>query len=178
MQTIAQNILDLFRSTKVLIVDDEFYTRKVIRTLLSAIGVSNIYDAENGAGGLEAIRTIMPDAVFLDWEMPELDGPAFVKAVRAPGAFPYPNVPIVMLTGHGERWRVEEAMRLGVDDYLLKPVSSKILLDRMVSIMTKPRPIVKIGKYYGPEPRSTCVYKPVNEASLDEIALVKELTPR
>jgi YesN/AraC family two-component response regulator len=44
-----------------------------------------------------------------------------------------------MLTGHSERWRVEEALRLGVNDYLLKPISGKLLCDRLVSILTKPR---------------------------------------
>jgi two-component system, chemotaxis family, chemotaxis protein CheY len=172
MQLIAQNLLELFRPTKVLIVDDEFYTRKVIRTLLLAIGINNIYDADDGPSGLNAIRAIVPDVVLLDWQMPGMNGADFVKAVRSPGSFPFPNVPIIMLTGHGERWRVVEALRLGVNEYLLKPVSSKTLLDRMISILTKPRPIVKVGKYYGPEPRRGCAYKPVNEASLDDIVLI------
>ncbi len=172
MQSVALNIQNLFQSTKVLIVDDEHYTRKVLRTLLTAIGINNIYDANDGASGLQAIRTVVPDVVIVDWEMPGLDGPGFVRAVRSPGEFPAPNVPIIMLTGHGERWRVVEALRLGVHEYLLKPVSSKTLLDRMVSILAQPRPIVKVGNYYGPEPRRTSSYKPVNEASLDEIVLI------
>jgi two-component system, chemotaxis family, chemotaxis protein CheY len=172
MRSTAQDLQTLFQSTKVLIVDDEFYTRKVIRTLLNAIGVTNIYDADSGATGLYAIRTFAPDVVLVDWEMPEMDGAAFVKAVRSPGEFPLPNVPIIMLTGHSERWRVVEAMRLGVNEYLLKPVSSKTLLDRMVATLTNPRPMVRVGKYYGPEPRRTSSYKPVNEASLDEIVLI------
>jgi YesN/AraC family two-component response regulator len=172
MQLIAHNIQSLFQFTKVLVIDDEFYARKVIRTLLTAIGIRNIYEAEDGASGLEATRALAPDVVLVDWEMPGLDGAAFVKAVRSPGEFPLPNVPIVMLTGHGERWRVVEALRLGVNEYLLKPVSSKMLLDRMIAILTKPRPIVRAGKYYGPEPRRASAYKPVNETSLDDIVLV------
>jgi len=172
MQLITHHIQNLFQSTTVLVVDDEFYARKVIRTLLTGIGIGNIYSAENGTSGLKAICTVVPDVVFVDWEMPGLDGAAFVKAVRSPGEFPLPNVPIVMLTGHGERWRVVEAMRLGVNDYLLKPVSSKMLLDRMIGILTKPRPIVKLGKYYGPEPRRAAACKPANGASPDEIVLV------
>jgi DNA-binding response OmpR family regulator len=64
-------------------------------------------------------------------------------------------VPIIMLTGHGERWRVVEAMRLGVNEFLKKPVSAQALLDRMVSILAKPRAMVQMGDYYGPEPRRT-----------------------
>ena len=64
-----------------------------------------------------------------------------------------PDVPIIMLSGYGERWRVVEAMRLGVNEYLIKPVSAKALYDRLVSITLQPRPTVQLGDYYGPEPR-------------------------
>jgi len=87
---------------------------------------------------LDAIRAVAPDVVLVDWEMPVMDGAAFSRAVRDPG-FPYPNVPIIMPTGHSERWRVKEAMRLGVNGYLLKPVSGQMLCDRLVSTLTKPR---------------------------------------
>jgi len=172
MQLIPQHIMDLLHGTRVLVVDDEFYTRKVIRTLLMAMGITNIFDADNGAKGLDVISTVVPDVVLVDWEMPGMDGAAFTKAVRMPDSFPYPNVPIIMLTGHSERWRVQEAMRLGVNEYLLKPVSGKMLQDRLLATLTKPRPIVKVGKYYGPEPRPKSSYKPVNEASVDDIVLI------
>jgi hypothetical protein len=58
-----------------------------------------------------------------------------------------------MLSGYGERWRVLEAVRLGVNEYLIKPVSAKAIYDRLVSITLQPRPTVRLGDYYGPEPR-------------------------
>ena len=115
----------------------------------------------------------LPDVVLVDWEMPNMDGAAFAKLVRQPGAFRHPNVPMIMLTGHSERWRVEEAMRVGVNEYLLKPVSGKLLCDRLIATLNNPRAIVKVGRYYGPEPRRASAYKPVNEASINEVAIVK-----
>jgi two-component system chemotaxis response regulator CheY len=149
---------------KVLIVDDEHYTRKVIRTLLSSIGCTKIHEATDGAHGLDAIRAICPDIVLLDWEMPGIDGAAFVRRVRSPETFPFANVPIIMLTGHGERSRVLEAVRLGVHEFLLKPVSSSALQARILSVLTKPRTMVKRGEYYGPEPRKLASYKPEAES--------------
>jgi two-component system chemotaxis response regulator CheY len=67
--------------------------------------------------------------------------------------FPMPDIPIIMLSAHGERWRVVEAVRLGVHEYLIKPVSAKALYDRLVAIVSQPRPVVQLGDYYGPEPR-------------------------
>jgi two-component system, chemotaxis family, chemotaxis protein CheY len=145
IQLIPQHISSLLQSTKVLVVDDEFYSRKVVRTLLMAMGVTHIYDADSGAKGLEAARAVAPDVILVDWEMPDMDGAAFSKAVRNPGGFPYPNVPIIMLTGHSERWRVEEALRLGVNEYLLKPITGTLLCDRLVATLTKPRLSSKVG---------------------------------
>jgi two-component system chemotaxis response regulator CheY len=96
---------------------------------------------------------VKPDIVILDWEMPGLDGAGSVRMVRSPETFPYPDVPIIMLTGHGERSRVIEAVQIGINEFLLKPVSSKALRDRLMAVLTDPRPLVKSGNYYGPAPR-------------------------
>src|SRR4051794_32960955 len=95
----AEKIRTLMGLIKVLIVDDEHYYRKVIRTLLMAIGVEQIQEASDGANGLEAIQAHKPDMVLLDWEMPGMDGAEFMRRVRSPATFPSPDVPIIMLTG-------------------------------------------------------------------------------
>jgi two-component system, chemotaxis family, chemotaxis protein CheY len=155
---VSRKIEQLLQSIEVLVIDDNQYMRKVIRNILTSIGVKNVHEAVDGVSGLEAIRTQAPSLVILDWEMPLLNGAELVRIVRSPGVFPVPDVPIIMLTGHGQRWRVVEAANLGVNEFLRKPVSGKALLDRMVAILTKPRAMVRLGDYYGPEPR-----KPVHE---------------
>jgi two-component system, chemotaxis family, chemotaxis protein CheY len=148
-----KNVADIIGGLCVLVVDDNQYMRKMIRNLLVNCGVKDIYEAGDGISALDTIRTVGPDVVILDWEMPLLNGAELVRIVRSPGVFPMPDVPIIMLSGHGERWRVVEAVRLGVNEYLVKPVSAKALYDRLVSIMALPRPTVQMGDYYGPEPR-------------------------
>jgi DNA-binding response OmpR family regulator len=143
----------LIKSLAVLVVDDSHFMRKIVRNLLINVGVKEVYEAADGIAGLEAIRTIGPDIVVLDWELPLLNGAELARIVRSPGVFPMPNVPIIMLSSHGERWRVIEAARIGVNEYLVKPVSAQALHDRIVSILAKPRPVVRLGDYYGPEPR-------------------------
>ena len=92
---------------------------------------------------------------MLDWEMPLLNGPELVRIVRSPGVFPMPDIPIIMLTAHGERWRIVESVKIGVNEFLCKPVSAKALFDRLISILLKPRESVQVGDYYGPAPRSS-----------------------
>jgi CheY-like chemotaxis protein len=172
METAATKIAREVAKIKVLIVDDEPSMRKVTRALLQAIGVKTIHEAADGRRGLEAIRTHAPDIVILDWEMPSPNGPEFMRRVRAPGNFPLPDVPIIMLTGHSERSCVLEAMRLGVNEYLLKPVSTIGLLARIVSITSKPRKMMRWGDYYGPEPRRSSACKPEADPGFDQVFLV------
>jgi CheY-like chemotaxis protein len=147
----------LVQQLGVLVVDDNPFMRNVVRNLLHNIGVKKIFDAADGIEALEMIRNAAPDIVVLDWEMPLLNGAELVRIVRSPGVFPFPDVPIIMLTGHGERWRIVEAVKLGVNEFLCKPVSAKALLDRMVSILLKPRESVQYGNYYGPAPRKAMI---------------------
>jgi two-component system chemotaxis response regulator CheY len=172
METAATQIARRLGQLKVLIVDDEASMRKVTHALLQTIGVRNIIEAHNGREGLEAICAHAPDVVILDWEMPAPNGPEFMRAVRAPDKFPLPDIPVIMLTGHSERSCVIEAMRLGVNEYLLKPVSSVALLARLVAILCKPRPIIQKGDYYGPQPRSLAAYKPDADPGYSQIVLV------
>ena len=153
MMPIDMKMAAIFASTKVLVVDDEFYMRKVVRTLLVSIGIGTVVEAQDGAEGLEHIRREPPDIVIVDWQMPGLDGPSFVRKVRSPATFCHPDVPIIMLTGHGERSRVLEAAQLGVNEFLLKPVSAKALEERLVALIAHPRRMVHSNGYYGPEPR-------------------------
>ncbi|MFZ3352726.1 MAG: response regulator [Xanthobacteraceae bacterium] len=157
---------------KALIVDDEHSMRRVTRSLLQAIGVKNIRDACDGRAGLEAVCSWGPDVVVLDWKMPNLCGLEFVRRVRSPNEFPYPDVPIIMLTAFGERSRVMEAVDLGVNEFLLKPVSSKALQARLISILTKPRRMMKKGNRYIPEPRKMSSYLPDIDMELNELVLV------
>ena len=143
----------LIAQSRVLIVDDNPFMRRIVRSLLINIGIKRHFEARDGIEALDQIRNISPDIVILDWEMPLLNGPELVRIVRSPGVFPMPDIPIIMLSGHSEHRRIVEAMKIGVNEFLCKPVSAKALQERFISILMKPRPNVQLGDYYGPEPR-------------------------
>jgi CheY-like chemotaxis protein len=144
----------LIQQLTVLVVDDNAFMRNMVRGMLGHLGVKKTIEAADGIAALEMIREFSPDVVVLDWEMPLLNGPELVRIVRSPGVFPMPDIPIIMLTAHGERWRIVESVKLGVNEFLCKPVSAKALLDRLISIVLKPRASVRVGDYYGPAPRA------------------------
>jgi len=143
----------LVQQLQVLLVDDSPFMRTIVRGLLNNIGVKTVIEAGDGIAALDKIREETPDVIILDWEMPLLNGPELVRIVRSPGVFPTPDIPIIMLTAHGEHWRILESVKLGVNEFLCKPVSAKALFERLISILLKPRANVQLGKYYGPVPR-------------------------
>jgi len=95
-----------------------------------------------------------PDIVILDWELPLLNGAELVRIVRTPGMLARPAVPIIMFGASAERWRIAEARRLGVNAYLTMPISAKTLLDRIISILAKSRPVVAPGGDRGQDPNN------------------------
>jgi len=153
----SPEIVALLSSLRVLIIEDNSFTRRVNRALLAHVGIKTVYEAVDGVSGLEAIRKYAPDLVIVDWDLPVLTGSELVRMVRSPNSFPLPDIPIIVLTCHGERWRVIEAQRCGANEFLVKPASAQAVLDRIVSIFKKPRPMVQLRNYYGPQPRGAFV---------------------
>lgn len=84
--------------------------------------------------------------------------------VRSPGVFAKPNIPVIMLTDCALRSQVNEAIRLGVHEFLLKPTSPKALRDRLTSILVRPRPMLQIGKHYVPQPRRPKAHSEMRQA--------------
>ena len=102
---------------------------------------------------LDAVHMINPDVMIMNWHMPVLDGTEVMRIVRSPGSFSKPNLPIIMLTDIGLRSRVTAAIKLGVHELLVKPISPKTLQERLLGILLCPRPMVRAGSYYIPMPR-------------------------
>ncbi|HEY4143194.1 MAG TPA: response regulator [Pseudolabrys sp.] len=143
----------LLQGLNILIVDGNHYMRKLTRMMLMNLGAKSVIEAADGLAGLEQIRLNDPDVMLLDLDMPLLDGLEVMHIVRSPGVFPRPNLPIIMLTNRAERSSVLQALRAGAHEFLVKPTSPKALRDRITSIALNPRPMMKVGDYYVPEPR-------------------------
>ena len=96
MRVNAKQAEFLIQQLRVLLVEDNPFMRNLVRSMLGNIGVKNVFEAGDGIAGLEMIRSLTPDVMVLDWEMPLLNGPELVRIVRSPGVFPLPDIPIIM----------------------------------------------------------------------------------
>lgn len=141
-----------FNKLRFLVVDDNAYMRRIVRTLIHSFGGREVYEAEDGANALEIITHYAPDIIILDWVMPIFDGLELTRMIRQPDS-PNPYVPIIMLTGHSEKYRVTVARDAGVTEFLAKPTSAKALYERIVNVVASPRPFIRTDKYFGPDRR-------------------------
>ena len=118
--------------TKILIVDDESRMRKLIRDFLEREG----YQILEAADGVEAMDLFYKDKsidlIILDVMMPQMDGWQVCKEIREES-----KVPIVMLTARAEEWNELKGFHLGVDEYITKPFSPKILVARVAALLKR-----------------------------------------
>lgn len=107
-----------------LIVDDSRVIRKVSSKIAISLGYVPI-EAENGEEALARCKKSMPDLVLTDWNMPEMDGIAFVSKLRA---IPTPKEPVVVFcTSNGEAKDIHDGIAAGADDYIVKPFDEAAL---------------------------------------------------
>src|SRR6266545_6169611 len=142
-----------FNKLRFLVIDDNVHMRRILRTLLHGFGARDVYEAEDGAAGLEAFTNYAPDIVLTDWAMPIFDGLELAQMIRQPGANANPYVPIIMLTGHSEKKRVTAARDAGITEFMAKPISAKGLYQRILNVVANPRPFIKTKSYFGPDRR-------------------------
>ena len=140
-------------SLKALVVEDNTHMRSLLRALLNALGVKDISEAIHGQAAMEALRDRKFDLVLTDLAMSPMDGLELTRHLRNDENSPNPFVPIIMITGHTERYRVEAARDAGVTEFLAKPITAHNLFARIGEIVERPRAFVRCDNYFGPDRR-------------------------
>ena len=126
---------------KILICDDEAGLRAVIKKYAEFEGYETV-EAENGLIAVESCKNDNIDVIIMDIMMPVMDGFTAVKKIRE-----FSDVPVIMLSARGEEYDKVLAFELGVDDYVVKPFSSKEIMLRIAAILKRS------GKLSKPEDR-------------------------
>ena len=140
---------------KVLLVDDNHHMRVLLSEILRALGIRKIFEAGDGAEGLQTLRYNPADLIMTDLSMQPLDGIDFVRLLRStPG--PSQMTPVIMITGHSTLQRVNDARDAGVNEFLAKPLTARGVLGRVALVIDHPRPFVHSASYFGPDRRRRC----------------------
>ncbi len=115
----------------VLIVDDSAVIRKIARRILEGMRFETS-EADDGQKGLEACTQKMPDAILLDWNMPNMDGFEFLRELRRMPEGARPKV--VFCTTKNDIAQIARAMHAGADEYIMKPFDKHIVQSKFIEI--------------------------------------------
>lgn len=113
-----------------LVADDSRAVRSILSRILARAGFE-VVQAENGRAGITALqqeaRTVA--LVCADWNMPEMNGPEFVAALRSDARFK--KTPVMMITSETHAERMEAAMKFGANEYVTKPFTEQTILEKL-----------------------------------------------
>lgn len=118
---------------RIMLVDDSKTMRNIQRNILGQLGYSELEEACDGQDALSKLSAFNPELMLVDWNMPTMDGLTFVKNVRQQGI----KTPIIMVTTESEKARVIEAIKAGVNNYVVKPFTPEQLSERVTETMAK-----------------------------------------
>jgi len=118
---------------RAMVIDDSDAMRAILRSVLRDLGFTCIAEAADGQDGLSRCSAFRPDLVLVDLDLPSLDGLAIVRALRRVDA----RVPVVMVSATAARERVIEAIRTGVDAYVVKPFTPATLRAKIEPLVAR-----------------------------------------
>lgn len=118
---------------RVMVVDDSKTMRNIEKSILNQLGYTEVEEACNGQDALTKVAAFNPDLLLVDWNMPNMDGLTFVKTYRDQGN----KTPIIMVTTENEKTRIVEAIKAGVQNYVVKPFTPDVLGERIKDTMAK-----------------------------------------
>ncbi len=118
---------------KILVVDDENASQTLIKHHLISLGFSNIVSASDGEAALKILKSDTIHLIITDWHMPGVDGIDVYKNIREDPALK--SIPFLMITSETGKQQVMEAMKLGIRNYIIKPVYAHILKAKIQDLL-------------------------------------------
>ena len=118
---------------KILLVDDSRTIRNIQKNTLASMDYTDILEAADGVEALAVLNEQRPDLMLVDWNMPNMDGITLVRKVRETDQ----ALPMIMVTTEAEKAKVIEALKAGVNNYVVKPFTAETLSEKINQTMSK-----------------------------------------
>ena len=118
---------------RIMLIDDSKTMRSIERSILNQFGYTELEEACDGLDALNKLASFKPDLILVDWNMPNMNGLSFVEAVRKQGL----DTPMIMVASEAEKTQVLDAIKAGVNNYVVKPFTSDQLGSRVKETFAK-----------------------------------------
>ena len=122
------------KNMKILTVDDFATMRRIIRNMLRQLGYNNILEADDGVSALALLQREKIDFVISDWNMPNMNGLELLQTMRADEHLK--TIPVLMVTAETLKENILEAVKAGVNNYVVKPFTAETLRDKIHTIFS------------------------------------------
>jgi two-component system, chemotaxis family, chemotaxis protein CheY len=123
-------------SLSFLVVDDQSFSRRIVRSILLGFGSRDVYEAANGVDALEVLRTTVPSIIITDLVMPVFNGLQLINILRCSHSAAN-KIPVIVLSGYLTRTALFKVRSSGASELLAKPVAPKALYDRIASVVLR-----------------------------------------
>jgi len=117
---------------KILVVDDFKTMRKIIKNILTQLGFKNIIEADDGTTALELLKKQKVDLIISDWNMPKMNGLELLKSIRSDDNLK--DIRFIMVTAEAQKESVIEAIKHGVNQYVVKPFTPETLKEKLEKV--------------------------------------------
>ena len=142
-----------FSDAVTMVVDDSAFGLELTAEALRGFGVQVRYACANAAEAIQILQDSPIDLLFVDTEMPGMDGHELVRWLRNSGLEPNAFVPVIMTAGHVRKSKVGAVRDCGANFLVTKPFSAASLLQRLIWVARDSRPFLQVGDYRGPDRR-------------------------
>lgn len=140
------------RDARFLVVDDHQPMREILKSLLFGLGARQVQEARDAAQAFEMMRFAAFDILLTDYDMEGETGVQLARRVRRDGAANR-RIAIIMVTGRAEGPVILSARDAGVDEYLIKPLTTLSLCQKIEAVLSRRRPFIESATYVGPDRR-------------------------
>lgn len=124
--------MQIDKKMNILVVDDFASMRRTVKTILKEIGFTNISEAEDGIQALAKLKSDNYELLITDWNMPNMDGITLVRMIR--GDAELKEMVVFMVTAEAEEDHVLEAIKIGINDYIVKPFTAEVLQKKLEKV--------------------------------------------
>jgi CheY-like chemotaxis protein len=138
---------------RALLIDGQRHLRQVLVPVLRETGLREVFVADGVMDGVMALPVRGPDVIFVDYDAAPAEALDFVRYVRIPGRGWNHQVPVILMAHAPERAVIEAARDEGVNDILIKPLTTATIVDRLRRVLISPRPFVDDPTFRGPDRR-------------------------